>query len=181
MIRRIGIVTIFSVLLIQFAHAKTYRLKHMFNPEAVQWSKSMGNAAVAGIGLYRTDDGLMRTCAGQVIYYYPYSSYVVEQLQARMRGITDIENLNPQSSQYRFSVTCDQDGDFHLAHLPAGKWIFVMNIPVVKNKSDYSSYDQESDLSNIAGDGNGILYRIVQVQPNKITSVSLVQGDVNDH
>lgn len=165
----------------QSVHAKGYRLKNEFDPVSVQWSKNQGNASVAGIGIYRLPDGKMKSCAGQTIYYYPYSDYVLEQLQLKMRGITNIENLNQQSVQYRFSVTCTHEGDFHIAYLPAGKWIFVMNIPMVKNKENFSFYDQESDLSNIAGEGNGIIYRIVILTPQKITQVSLVQGDVNSH
>lgn len=179
--KQLKIIALFSGLFIQSAYAHPYHLKNTFNPATVQWSKAIGDAAVAGMGIYRLTDGTMQTCAGQMIYYYPYSSYVLEQLQAKMRGIKQIDNLNPQSAQYRFSVMCDKAGDFHLANLPAGKWIFVMNIPLVKNKADYSSYGQESDLSGTAGEGNGILYRIVKVQSNKINSVPLVQGDVDAH
>lgn len=180
--KRIGLFCIVSIVLaIQSVYAKEYRLKSQFDPAAVQWSKASGDAAVAGMGIYRLPDGTMKSCAGQTIYYYPYSDYVLEQLQFKMRGITDLKNLNPQSAQYRFSVTCTQEGDFHIAYLPAGKWIFVMNIPVVKNREDYSSYDQESDLSTVAGEGNGIIYRIVTLTPKKITQVPLVQGDVSRH
>ncbi len=180
--KRIGLFCISSLFLfVQFAYAKEYRLKSQFDPASVQWSKTTGNAAVAGMGIYRLSDGTMKSCAGQTVYYYPYSDYVMEQLQFRMRGITNIKNLNPQSVQYRFSVTCDQEGDFHIAYLPAGKWIFVMNIPVVKNDEDYSSYNQESDLSGVAGEGNGIIYRIVTLTPQKVTQVPLIQGDVNSH
>lgn len=161
--------------------AKDYQLKSHFDPKEVEWSKSSGNAAVAGMGIYRTADGIMKSCAGQTVFYYPYSAYVLEQLQARTQGISKFRNLNPQSASYRFSVSCDQDGDFHIAHLPVGTWIFVMYIPVIKNNPGYSSYNEASDLSNVAGEGNGILYRVVTLSNDKITQVSLVQGDVNIH
>ena len=95
--KRIGLFCISSLFLfVQFVHAKEYRLKSQFDPASVQWSKTTGNAAVAGMGIYRLSDGTMKSCAGQTVYYYPYSDYVMEQLQFRMRGITNIKNLNPR-------------------------------------------------------------------------------------
>lgn len=163
------------------ALAKDYKLKSHFDPQTVQWSKSSGNAAVAGIGIYRIDDGLMKSCAGQTVFYYPYSDYVLEQLRARSQGISSFKNLDPRSAAYRFSVPCDQNGDFHITHLPAGSWIFAMNIPVVKNRSGYSSYGLASASSSVAGEGNGVLFRIVTLSEHAVTQVSLVQGDINPH
>lgn len=161
--------------------AKDYKFKSQFDPSMVQWSKNTGTAMVAGMGIYREADGTMKSCAGQEIIYYPYDSYIVESLQAQIRDIKKIKDFDSRMNEYAFKVRCDTNGDFKLTNLPEGKWIFVMKTPVVQNKEDYSSYDQASDLSNVAGDGNGILYRIVNISARKINPIQLVQGDVEEH
>lgn len=163
------------------ANAKEYKFHSQFDPASVQWSKFSGNAMVAGMGIYREPNGVMKTCARDKIIYYPYSSYVLENLQARIRGITHFKNLDSRMNEYAFSVNCDESGDFKLFNIPAGKWIFVMNIPVVKEDDSRSSYESASDLSNVGGQGNGILYRIIVVTSGKITQVPLIQGDVTTH
>lgn len=167
-----------------FAHqgqAKTYKFKSQFEPASVQWSKNAGDAKVAGMGIYREADGTMKSCAGQEITYYPYDPYILEDLQVKMRGINKVKDFDSRMSDYAFKVPCDANGDFKLTNLPEGKWVFVMKVPVVKNKEDYSSYDQSSDLSNVAGQGNGIFYRIMNVTAGKVNPIQLVQGDVEEH
>lgn len=180
--KRTVLFTLFASLL--FAHqgqAKTYKFKSQFEPTSVQWSKNTGDAKVAGMGIYREVDGTMKSCAGQTITYYPYDAYILEDLQVKMRGVKKVKDFDSRMNEYAFTVPCDANGDFKLTNLPEGKWIFVMKIPAVKNKEDYSSYDQSSDLTNVAGQGNGILYRIVNVTAGKLNSVPLVQGDVGEH
>ncbi|CAI3935948.1 hypothetical protein [Commensalibacter communis] len=179
--RTIFIALLASVCIGHLAFAKEYQFKSQFKPSTVQWAKNVGTAKVAGMGIYREADGTMKTCAGQQITYYPYDPYIVEALQVKMRDIKKVKNFDPRMNEYAFTVSCDASGDFKLTNLPEGKWIFVMNIPVVKNKEDYSSYDQSSDLTNIAGQGNGIFYRIVNITAGKVNSVQLVQGDVEEH
>lgn len=161
--------------------AKDYKFKSQFNPSTVQWSHNTGAAMVAGMGIYREADGTMKTCAGQTITYYPYDAYILEDLQVKMRGVKKVKDFDSRMNEYAFTVPCDANGDFKLTGIPEGKWIFVMNIPTEKNKNNYSSYDQSADLTNVAGQGNGILYRIVNVTAGKVNSVSLVQGDVDEH
>lgn len=170
-----------SVGICHLGMAKDYKFKSQFNPLEVQWSKNTGTAMVAGMGIYRETDGTMKSCAGQQITYYPYDPYIVESLQTKMRDIKKIKDFDSRMNDYAFKVPCDANGDFKLTGLPEGKWIFVMKTPVVKNKEDYSSYDQPSDLSNVAGEGNGILYRVLNVITGKVNSVQLVQGDVEEH
>lgn len=161
--------------------AKDYKFKSQFDPSTVQWSKNTGSAMVAGMGIYREADGTMKSCADQEITYYPYDPYIVEALQTQIRDIKKIKDFDARMNEYAFQVRCDANGDFKLTNVPEGKWIFVMKTPVVKNKEDYSSYDQPSDLTNVAGNGNGILYRIVNITADKINSIQLVQGDVEEH
>ncbi|CAI3940832.1 hypothetical protein [Commensalibacter papalotli (ex Botero et al. 2024)] len=179
--RMLFIVLLASVFVGHSVKAKEYKFTSQFTPSMVQWSKGSGTAMVAGMGIYREVDGTMKSCAGQQITYYPYDPYIIESLQTKIRDIKKIKNFDSRMNDYAFKVPCDVNGDFKLTGLPEGKWIFVMNIPVVKNKEDYSSYDKSSDLTNAAGQGNGILYRIVSITAGKVNSVQLVQGDVEEH
>ncbi|MDI2091176.1 hypothetical protein [Commensalibacter oyaizuii] len=179
--RTVFLVVFVSCFFVYQGQAKDYKFKSSFDPSQVQWSKSIGDAKVAGMGIYRQADGTLKTCAGQQITYYPYDAYILESLQAKIRGVKKVKNFDTRMNSYAFIVSCDANGDFKLTGIPTGKWIFVMNIPVVQNKEGYSSYTRSSDLSNVAGEGNGILYRIVDVSAGKVNTVPLVQGDVESH
>lgn len=180
--RCVGIaVFVTGLLLSNLTIAREYKFESNFDPASMQWSKQIGNASVEGMGIYRTASGEMKTCAGQTILYYPYASYTVEYLRAQIQGYDQFDNLDRRIKDYRFAVQCNSDGQFVINHLPAGKWIFVMSIPIVNNEDGKSSYNLASDMSQVAGEGYGTLYRVITVNPAQKAQVSLIQNDEFAH
>jgi hypothetical protein len=112
-------------------------LKVVYDPAAARWAEGAGENTVEGSALLRTRGGDLRTCAGEVVYLTPVTTYAKERMmylfgnvRSGFHSVDEPIEFVPESATYEESARttkCDPQGTFSFDDLPDGEW-FVTTI-----------------------------------------------------
>jgi len=126
------------------ADAATFHIQTPFLPADFQPWSGPGPATIRGQAFMKTRGGDVKTCAGTTVILVPLNAYGREFLAADRQGFTAADNADPHFADYLRQVTCDAQGNFVFAGVPAGPWAIEA---VVTWQTSYSGPDDPGPLT----------------------------------
>lgn len=111
-------------------HIPPTRLFETFKPEEHAPYRESGPNRVEGQAFLRQRGGTVVTCAGAKVVVAPATDFIREVL-AFIRAGGDLASLPIPGREYQSilrQTTCDAQGNFAIANLPAGRWIVATGV-----------------------------------------------------
>ena len=105
-----------------------YALTTPYSEADFRPSGGPGPASVTGPAFMKTVGGEVRTCAGEDVALFPATAYNREIVQSIRQGHENLSNRNPATDAYVRHATCDAQGNFAFAGVPAGTWFVWGNV-----------------------------------------------------
>ncbi|MGD8294692.1 MAG: hypothetical protein PVF37_23470 [Desulfobacterales bacterium] len=117
------------IMFISCVQQKSYTIKTPFRPEDWKLGLEAGNCRLEGKATLKTNDGEIKTCAGEEVILMPYNSYTEELYKVgKQGGFSEASNFDQSIKSYLMITTCDIDGNFEFDNLPSGKWLIYTQV-----------------------------------------------------
>lgn len=146
-------------------------INSVYDQREVKWALVDGTGSVEGSGFLSRNDGILVKCAGKPVGLIPYAEYASERItkiyQSEQGGyrpfyVARYRQIEKPASQYvsdRRTKTCDVDGKFSFAKVPAGKYYVVTRVAWFVNNQW-----QGGDLAKLIEVGEGDTVSVVLTQ-----------------
>ena len=112
-------------------------MQTLYDPAETLWMQEEGDNSLHGSALIRQAGGGIVTCAGNIVYLAPDSTYATEYFNVAFGNANkgyvivdtlEIVNLSQEFLADRLVTTCDTLGKFTFGNLPDGKYYLVSSI-----------------------------------------------------
>ena len=119
-----------------------------FDANEVSWFLEEGTGTIKGSAFFQRRDGMLVTCAGNIVSITPVGTYSSERIlnlygntvsgrNSFGIGSNTVDDADPQYLEYTKEKICDVDGKFSFKNLAAGDYFVITG--VIWSVSDYSN------------------------------------------